>query len=557
MAGPAQEAGQGDPRRWWVLAVVVVGTFMILLDTTIVNVAIPSIQVGLHAGYGAIEWVVSGYALAFGLVLIPAGRVGDRFGHRRLFLVSLAGFTVTSLLCGTSTSPGELVIWRVVQGAMAGILNPQILAAVQVAFAPRERGKAFAFYGATAGVATALGPLLGGLLVAGNLYGLDWRPIFLLNVPIGVAALVVALRLLPESRGRGGSLDLSGIVLVAVALLLVTYPLVEGRSAGWPPWALAALAATLPALALFALSQRRRIRRGRSPLVDIRLFQHRAFAAGTGLALTYFAGFTSVFFSLSLWLQTGLGRSALSAGLTILPFALGSLVGSSSSDVVARRLGPRVLQVGTAMVAIGLAGALAAIHLEGVSTSAWLLLPPLAFAGIGSGLTIAPNTNLVLARVPVGNAGAAGGVLSTAQRVGTALGIAVVGVLLFGALGRGAGPAAASAAPVLRSDLARAGVPAVARREELARFTSCFDRRAASADPLGAIPGCPGPGSGGRSPLSSSFAQASHLALAQDFTRAVQVSMGFNIAAVVLAFLMVLGFPSRNAQPPGTPGSEG
>ncbi|MGH9068743.1 MAG: MFS transporter, partial [Acidimicrobiales bacterium] len=448
-AAPGPSGTQGA-QKWWVLGVVVLGTFMILLDTTIVNVAIPSIQTGLHASYGAIEWVVSGYALAFGLVLIPAGRIGDRFGHRRLFLLSLGGFTLTSLLCGTSTSPAELVVWRVVQGGMAGILNPQILAAIQVAFAPRERGKAFAFYGATAGVATALGPLLGGILVTANLHGLHWRPIFLLNVPIGVFALVAAYRLLPSSKGQGGSLDPGGIALVAVTLMLVLYPLVEGRTAGWPIWALAALGATVPSLAGFVYWQRRRIRSDRPPLVDIRMFRYRAFAAGTGLALTYFAGFTSVFFSLSLWLQLGLGRTALAAGLTILPFAVGSLVGASSSDLAARRLGPAVLQLGTAMVALGLGGTLATIHVVGPGVAGVLLLPSLAFAGVGSGLTIAPNTNTVLARVPVASAGAAGGVLSTAQRVGTALGIAVVGVLLFGSLARGAPAAAASAAPALR-----------------------------------------------------------------------------------------------------------
>ncbi|MGH9044622.1 MAG: MFS transporter [Acidimicrobiales bacterium] len=552
---PASDA-PGTTAKWWVLAVVVAGTFMLLLDTTIVNVAIPSIQRNLGATYGAIEWVVSGYALAFGLVLIPAGRIGDRFGHRRLFILALGGFTITSLLCGTSTSPQELVAWRIVQGGMAGILNPQILAMVQVSFAPAERGKAFAFYGATAGAATALGPLLGGILVSADIHGLGWRPIFLLNVPIGVVALVAGSRLLPRSRGAGGGIDGAGIALVALSLMLILYPLIDGRSAGWPVWSFVALGLSLPVLGSFIAWQGRRVSAARVPLVDIRLFRFRAFAAGTSLGLTYFAGFTSVFFSLSLWLQLGLGRSALETGLTILPFAVGSLVGSALSDIASRRLGADCLKVGTSMVAIGLGTTLAAIYAAGDTVPGLLLLPSLAFAGIGSGLTIAPNTNAVLARVPLASAGAAGGVLSTAQRVGTALGVAIVGVLLFGALAQGAPSAAAARAVPLNHELIGQGLSSPARRHILQTFGTCFDRRAGSADPSIAPRGCPGQ-SQSPSPLSATLEHAGRLALAQDFTSATVISMWFNVGAVVLAFLLAFLFPrGRGARRAASPGGE-
>lgn len=463
-AGPGSQTptpGGRRDRRWWVLAVVLAAFFMTMLDTTIVNVAIPSIQTGLHASYSSVQWVVSGYALAYGLVLVPSGRIGDRFGHRRLFLVSLAGFALSSLLCGTASSPTELVVWRVVQGAMAGVLNPQMLATVQVAFTGRERGRAFGFYGATAGVGTAAGPLLGGALIAADLHGLDWRPIFLLNVPIGAAALLAAVRLLPDSRGRGGDIDRVGFALVAAALLALLYPLVQGRAAGWPAWSIAALAASGPLLAAFALFQRRRIRLGRSPLIDIRLFARRAFTAGTALSLVYFAGFTSVFFSLSLWLQSGLGRSALAAGLTIVPFAVGSFFGSAISDRVAVRLGSRVLSAATAMVLVGLGATLLTIHLAGAGVAGALLAPSLLFAGFGSGLTIAPTNTIVLARVPEAEAGGAGGVLQAAKRVGTSLGIAVVGVILFGSLPSGA--SAGAATDVSRAALAHGFTTAVQR----------------------------------------------------------------------------------------------
>lgn len=553
-AGPTAPDGPPPGRRWSTLAVVLAGTFMILLDTTIVNVAIPSIQMHLHASYGAVEWVVSGYALAYGLVLIPAGRIGDRFGHRRLFLLSLAGFTLTSLLCGTSSNPQELVAWRVVQGAMAGVLNPQILAVIQVCFAPRERGRAFAFYGATTGIATALGPLLGGILVTADIAGTSWRPIFLLNTPIGLAAIVAAAMLLPASRGRVGGLDPTGVFLVALALLLVIYPLVDGRQAGWPPWSFAALAAAVPALGAFAWWERRRRRRFRSPLVDVRLFANRAFAAGTGVALSYFAGFTSMFFSLSLWLQLGLGRSALAAGVTILPFAVGSLVGATASDRAARRLGRRVLHLGTAMVVVGLAATVLAIHAGGTAVPGPLLAPSLLFAGLGSGLTIAPNTDAVLAGVAVRDAGAAGGVLSTGQRVGTALGIAVVGVLLFGSLANGAPGAAASVYPRLRHEFDSAGVTGTTQAGELRSFTHCFVARARSADPSTPAPHCTQAGTAAGQPAAatdhhrvpadvrSALAEGARLALARDFTRAIQVATVFNMAAVALAWLLVFRY---------------
>lgn len=257
------------PNRMAILWVILTGGFMILLDATIVNVALPTIERNLHANYGAIEWIVSGYALAYGLLLIPGGRLCDRIGRKKAYLIGLAGFTAASVLCGTSASPGELVAWRVVQGAMAGVMNPPILAVIQGIFPPAERGKAFGFYGAVAGLATALGPLAGGLLIAWNLNGWDWRPVFLVNLPVGIAGLAAAARIVPESRGKPDSFDPSGIALVSAAMLLVTYPLIEGQDAGWPPWTFACLASAVPVLALFAWWEASVARRGKTPLVSM------------------------------------------------------------------------------------------------------------------------------------------------------------------------------------------------------------------------------------------------------------------------------------------------
>lgn len=435
----ANEVTDGpDGNRWLTLAVVLTGAFLILLASTIVNVAVPTVRADLGASYASVQWIVGGYALAYGLLLIPAGRLGDRFGYKRLFLVGLGGFALASLLSATAASPAALVGWQVAAGAMAGVMNPQILAVIQAVFPPQERGRAFGMYGAVAGIAVAAGPLLGGLLIQWDAWGLSWRPVFLLNVLVGVVAFAAALWLLPDSSGRGGSLDPVGVALVSSAFLLLTFPLVQGRAAGWPPWAFLCLAASVPALVGFVLWEGRRIRRGRDPLVDVRLFGNRAFAAGTGISLSYFAGFIGLVFVLSLYLQIGLERSALATGLILLPFAAGSIVGASFSDRVATRLGRWVLLLGSGLVLVGIAGVIAAVRLAGDAATGVELLPSLLVAGIGSGFVISPNVDIVLSAVPWQQAGSASGVLNAAQRLGNALGVAVVGLVLFGTL-RGGG----------------------------------------------------------------------------------------------------------------------
>lgn len=423
------------------------GFFMILLDGTIMNVAIPPLQRDLSASYSQAQWMMSGYALSYGLVLIPAGRLGDRFGHRRLFITGLAGFTVVSVLCGTAGSAGQVIAWRVVQGGMAGLMNPAVLALIHAVFPPAVRGRAFAWYGVTAGVASALGPVLGGLLIALNVAGLQWRPVFLLNVPVGLAALAAATRVLPARRGRGGSADPVGTMLLTLALVLVIYPLIQGYTAGWPAWTFASLAAAAPVLGGFAAWQARRLRAGQVPLVDIRLFRIRPFAAGVAVTLSLFVSFASLQFALSVYLQLGLGASATAAALALLPFAIGTFIGSSVSDLAVRGLGPRALLLGAGLLTLGSAGVLATIHVIGVRVNPLWLAPGTLVTGTGAMLLGAPVINVILANVPGPDAGTVGGVVATAQRLGQALGIAVVGTALFAALPAGAQQAPAGSLP--------------------------------------------------------------------------------------------------------------
>lgn len=423
--------------RMCALAVLLVGAFMALLDTTIVNVAIPTIRSSLGASNATLSWVISGYALAFGLALIPAGRVGDRFGHKWVFIVGLALFTIASVCCGLAHSDAQLIGARAVQGLAGGVFFTPITALIQLMFSGRQRARAFAILGATIGFSTALGPLVGGLIIEAFGNNLGWRLVFGVNVPIGVLAVAAALLLLPagaapnEQRGA----DWPGLVLLSAGLLALLTPLIDGQEAGWPAWTFASMAGGVALIAVFASWERRVERTGGNPLVPPRLFEHPAFTGGVLLALVYFAAFTSIFFTIALLWQAGLGHSALQSGLVAMPFAIGTIVGASQSDELAARFGRAVLVAGLAMVLVGITGVWLVLALVPVTSyNGWQLLAPLLIAGIGSGLFIAPNTDFVVATVGPADAGAASGVIGTMQRVGSAMGIAVIGTVLFGTL---------------------------------------------------------------------------------------------------------------------------
>src|SRR5579872_683660 len=529
-------AGSGN--RWLAYGVALIGVFMTLLDATIVNVAIAPIERSLNSGYSAVAWVLAGYALAFGLLVIPGGRLGDRFGHKRIFLIGLAGFTVASVLCAVSVSAGELIAWRVVQGAMAGLINPAILGIIEAMFAPRERGKAYGLYGATAGLASALGPLVGGLLIAWNFNGWDWRPVFFINAPLGIAACVGAALLLPEARGRAGGLDPLGIFMVSAAFLLLTFPLVEGQQLDWPAWTFVMLGGSVLAFALFTYLELRRARRGRTPLVPMGLFRIRPFAAGVTLSMFFFAGFTGLLFAMSLYLQIGFARSALYTGLSLLPFAAGSFGGAAASDAVTHRIGRTILHLGAIMVIVGLVGIILTIRLADTTAGATAveLLPSMLVAGIGTGFIIAPSTGFALAAVPWQDVGSAGGVLNASLRCGQAIGVAVTGVALFTALANHAAGSATQAVPQLSHQLSVAGTPPRVVSRETATFASCFQRQAHATDPTAVPPGCPSSAAGR---TGAAFMQAAGTALHDNYTAAMRISLFYPLGALVLTFLLV------------------
>lgn len=431
-------AGKPDPRRWRALAVCLVAGFMTLLDVSIVNVALPSIRTGLQTPESDLQWVLSGYALAFGLFLIPAGRLGDARGRRTVFIAGLVLFTLASAACGAAQSSLWLVIARLVQGLAGGLISPQISALIQQMFRGRERGRAFGMFGTVVGLSTAVGPLLGGLLIqaAGSTDG--WRWVFYVNLPLGVLCVVLAARLLPDTpsagRVRPRDLDPWGVLLLGGGVLALLLPFVQAQQ--WPgrgKWLLVVLAAVL--LTAFVRWEMRCTGRGTTPVVDLRLFKVRSYWLGCLLILLYFAGFTSIFFITTLYLQSGLDYTALQAGLAITPFALGSGLAAGIGGRLVGRFGRPLVVVGLAMVAAGLAATALAVDLVPGRDAGWAMAIPLLVAGLGSGLVIAPNQTLTLSEVPVATAGSAGGTLQTGQRVGSAVGIAAVGAVFFAQVG--------------------------------------------------------------------------------------------------------------------------
>jgi len=431
----------GPSQGWRAVAIVLVGAFMALLDTTIVNVALPSIRTGLHASPASLEWIVSGYALAYGLALVPGGRAGDRFGHKSLFLIGLTIFTLASVACGISQNQSEIVAARIVQGAGAGLFFPAISATIQHSFTGPARSKAFGVLGAVIGVSTAMGPLLGGLIIAGIGTQDGWRWVFLVNLFIGAVAIPMAAWRLPraEARTKRG-FDPVGLGLLTGGLLLLLIPLVAGQQDGWPAWTWICFGCCVVVFALLAAWELREASRGGDPLLKPGLLRQSSFSAGAVFAIAFFGGFSSVFFTLSILWQEGLAHSALITGLVIAPFSVGTLLAAANSDKLSARLGRRVLVLGCSLLLIGLALVVLVIHLTEPAVNGWDLVGPLLLAGLGTGMTIAPNQDFVLARVPRREAGTAAGILGTSQRIGTAIGIAIIGTVLFGSLKFTPGP---------------------------------------------------------------------------------------------------------------------
>ncbi|MCU1615424.1 MAG: transporter [Frankiales bacterium] len=454
-AGQAEEApppeSAPDPQRWRALTVSLAGAFMVLLDVSIVNVALPSMERGFHVSPGTAQWVVSGYALTFGLALVPAGRLGDTIGRRRMFLIALSAFVLTSALTGAAQTTGWLLAARLLQGVAGGMLIPQNVGLIQDLFRGPERGRAFGVLGGVVGVATAAGPLLGGLILdlAGGPDG--WRWVFYVNVPIGLVALLLAARLVPvttAARADGTHLDLVGSALLGAGVLSLLLPLVL-TEAGGPSWLWWLLSAAALLLTAFVRWEVRTSRRGRAPLLDPQLAATAGFSPGLAIGLVYFAGFTGIFLVLALFFQDGLGYSPLRSGLAVTPFALGSAVSAVLAGRLVARVGRWLTVSGLTATVIGLGTTALVLGRVGGDPAAWAAAGPLLVAGLGSGMVVSPNTTLTLESVPPRMAGAAGGALQTAQRIGSSVGSAVLVILYYHELTHSRGSSGAAVSDAL------------------------------------------------------------------------------------------------------------
>jgi EmrB/QacA subfamily drug resistance transporter len=527
------EHEQLDPRRWVALASVLTALFMVLLDISIVNVAIPAIRNNLSVNNADIQFVIAGYALAYAVLLITGGRLGDIYGRKRLFMIGMSGFVIASALCGLAQSAIMLDLSRVLQGGMAALMYPQVLSVIQVSFPPHERARVFGLLGAVIGIATITGPLVGGLIIRDD--------------------LTAASRVVSESRAPNATrLDLTGVAIATAGLLLLVYPLVEGQVAGWPAWTYVCMALSPVVLALFILFERS-LKAGRFPLVQLSMFRIPSFRIGVIISAVFIAGIPSFFFTFSLMLQVGLGFSALHAGLTTIPWSFASAVASAMSARLAPRLGKWTIAIGSSLLVIGMLGVILTLHLRGTAVTTFDLIPSFVVAGLGLGTVIAPLLNIILAGVPPRDAGSASGVLTTFQQLGGAMGVAVVGVVFFGLLSSRASVSLDAVTPHLRAQLAAAQLPPAQVTQAVSRFRHCFEAETSSSDPTLPVPGCPSLNSAtSANPVSTAFASAAKGALAQDFVSSFERILFFNLGFWVLTGASSMLLP-RVRQPGGQP----
>jgi MFS family permease len=441
---PAAVAETGHPRRWLVLPVLLTGAFLLPLDFSIVNVALPAIRESLHASGGEQQLMIAFYMVSYAVLLITGGRLGDLLGRKRLFIGGMAGFMAASAACGFAPTIGVLIAGRLVQGVGAAMMSPQVLAMIRVIFPAAERSRALGYYGAVVGLALVVGQLCGGLLITLHPFGYTWQSIFLVNLPVGALDLALAWWLVPgDTPLPGARLDVPGVLVLSAALVLLVYPLVAGREAGWPAWSLLCIAASAPLFGLFVLIERLQVGRGCDPLLDIRLFRDRAFSVGLPLSFMVYSS-SAFFFAYAVYLQSGLGWSVLQAGLGILPFGLGFLFGSLAVPGLVTRIGHGTPALGYVLGIVGQGSVIVILLLGGGPGPAMYVA--LSCAGLGLGIVFPSLIRIVLHDIPPVHAGMAAGALNTTIQIGPAVAVPVIGGIFFTVLGHATDPAAYSRA---------------------------------------------------------------------------------------------------------------
>ncbi|HLI59326.1 MAG TPA: MFS transporter [Solirubrobacteraceae bacterium] len=429
---------------WIGFAVVIAASLMDLLDSTIAQTAAPAIRHDLGGSFAVLEWISAGYTLAMSVTLLLGSRLGDIVGRRRMLLTGIAGFAGTSALCAFAPDPTTLVAARVLQGACAALMVPQCFGLIRELFGAEGQAKALGIVGPVMGLGAVLGPLAGGGLIDLNLLGSGWRAIFLINLPIALAAITIGLRHLPAGApsAPGARPDVLSVGLSMVGGFGLVYPLIEGRAHGWPAWSFALLGLGALAFAAFVWRQHIRARHGRTPLIDPAILHRRPYIAGLAVVLCFIGAMGGMMIALNVMLQTGLGDSPLHSGLETAAIPVAAIGGSITSSVLLERLGRLTMLIGSAVMAVGLVVTVVVLHATGASLAAWQLAGPLALTGYGMGMVFVPMFDIVLAGVAHHELGSASGLLESVQQFAMSVGIAVVGTVLFDGLGGRVGPSA-------------------------------------------------------------------------------------------------------------------
>jgi EmrB/QacA subfamily drug resistance transporter len=428
--------------RWLAFGTVITAAVMDLLDSTIAQVAAPTIRRSLGGSYAIIEWVTASYTLAMAVGLLTGGRLGDLYGRRRMLLIGMGGFVAASAACAAAGSAAELIAARAGQGLLGAIMLPQVFGLIRDLFEEHEMGKAFTVYGPVMGLSAMLGPIASGGLISLNVFGSSWRMIFLVNVPVGLAALAIGAKVLPAgvtsapastpapastSAGSRRRLDLPGAFLAGLAMFLIVYPLAQGRDLGWPGWLFGMLAASVLVLAGLGWYQVRRRGSG-SPLIEVSVFTHRSYTMGIVFSIVYIASLGGIVMIFNVFLQNGLGFTPWHSAVTTAPWAAGAFVGSAVGGMTMGKLGRRVLHTGLVVQAAGLVGIYLVLH-QSVSTLD--LLVPMIIGGLGMGMVFVPLFDIVMAGVRPQEMGSASGILQTVNALGVSLGVAGIGAIFF------------------------------------------------------------------------------------------------------------------------------
>lgn len=424
--------------RWLILGIVLAAEIMDLLDSTIVNVAGPSLKEKLGATPSALQWVIGGYTLTLGAGLVLGGRLADRYSRRNVFLLGLASFTISSLLCAIAPNIKLLIVFRLIQGFAGAMVLPHVIGFIRDVFPPEELGQAFAIFGPVFGLGGILGPIIGGFIIDGDIASTGWRAVFLVNIPIGIINIALAWKYLPKRTSDYSiKIDLLGSLLIIVSSGLLLLPLIQGQEAGWPLWTFLSLGASLIGFGIFTLQQRSVISRNRTPLVDPDIFKAKTYNLGLAGIFIFFAGFTGVYLIITLFLQIGEGYSAREAGIANVAIAIGTAIGGAlSGAVLADKFGTRVLQFGALAQITGAILLFTALP-NMQSFNFWHIAPGMLVSGFGTGLVVAALFDAILLAIKDELVGSASGVLSALQSIGSSVGVAIFGTLFFNKVSTG------------------------------------------------------------------------------------------------------------------------